>query len=653
MTRFVIPTIFSAVDQFSRPVDKMRDSLLGFTGAGANLQRQLKGIGDRAFERAKETGLAGAALLGPLAFAANEAISFHDRMADVAKTTGLAGAQLDYLGKDILKLSRTTSTTIPDLEKIAEVAGQLGIATKNLSEFEKAGNIFNVALGKDYAGGMEEAITSVGKLNMLFKDTKNLDPAASIMKIGSAINTLGAVGAGTSQNINDFMLRVGAMPAAFRPSATSAAALGTFLEEVGIDAQVGASGFSQLMLDASKNLAGFAAQMNITQEAAQKLMASDPSQFAADFSKSVKDLSATDAARVFKKLGIASNEELKVIGALGSGMERLNYLVGVSNKAFADGTSLAQEYAVKNNTVAAKLGIAKNNFQALAITIGTELLPIITKLLDKVMPVVSGIADWVGEHKKLTKVLLYSVGGLGLLLTGISLVNFGIAAVTKATWLWQAAIGVWNLGAGVMMGLLGTSGPLLMTSKAAFVGYTATTYAAAGAANYFSGSLTVLLAKIGLVTGGLALIIAYHKEIDQWAGQSKLGLFYDKFMAERGFIEGGNDRIKNSLLGRYKNDPAGTKQFIADHPDFAFPGMQQAMDSVDKVNANEAFMQEHNALMQAQLPELTRQADSMKNAFNQNVQITVNDNTKGGVTVSKGKGPVPVNVKSSFNWAGQ
>lgn len=423
---FVIPTIYTAVDRYSSIVKGMQRQNQTFAKsaevAASKVQRAFHAIGEDRFKKASNAMAAGGiAIVGTLGLAANAAIKFEDRMADIAKTTGLSNEALEQFGKGILKLSTKTRTSIADLQTIGEIGGQLGVATDELMAFTAAADKFVIALGEDYSGGTEAAISSVGKLKSLFEDTRKVPIADVITKAGSAINALGAVGDGTSENINDFALRMGALPRALKPSFTNVAALGTYLEELGIDAQIGAGGLSNFLLVAGKNLGGIASQMKISQRAAKELLETDPTEFAKKFATSLQSLGPDQLALKLRALKIDSQESIKVLGVLGANTQRLTKLQELAAEAYERGTSLAEEAAKKNATTAAKIAIAKNNFQALAITVGTILVPAINKFLDKVIPVIAGISEWINNNRELVTVFVALAAGLGstlLLLAG-------------------------------------------------------------------------------------------------------------------------------------------------------------------------------------------------------------------------------------------
>ena len=427
-----IPTEFTAIDKFTSVVSKMTAGVSNFSNStSAAIDR----FNTKANKVAGDMALAGGAIVAPLGLAVNSAIKFEDKMADVAKTTGLSTDESEAYGKAILDMSKNTRTSISALQDIGVVAGTIGVAKDELVAFTKAGNEFAIALGSDF-GSTEYAVEQVAKLKNLFKETRDIDIATSMTKAGSAINEVSNM-AGSAKNINDFMLRIGALPDAMKPTIQQSAALGGFLEDAGLSAEIAAGGFSNLILVAGKNMTGFATQMGMTVESANKLYQTDPTQFAVKFSKSLSKLKPRELAMTLDQLKIGSQETIKVVGALGSGYEKLGKVLDVSNSAFSEGISIGNEAAKKNETMAGKLEMAQNNMQALSITIGTQLAPILSELIGYVVPIITSFTTWISENPKLTKTIAF----LGLGLLGLSAI---IKGVTFATTAWSVAQTVLN-----------------------------------------------------------------------------------------------------------------------------------------------------------------------------------------------------------------
>lgn len=458
MKQFTIPSVFKAIDQMTQPIKAMMKSVVGFSNKTqeelAKMERRYRSISSTAADVAKKSAIIGLAVLAPLILATREAMAFEDGMADIAKTTGLSGSALENYGNELLSMSGDTRTSIEELQAIGEIGGQLGIAEKDLLGFTDSANKFNVALGKDFSGGVEEATSSVGTISTLFKDARSFSAGDALTKIGSSVNELGAKGSATSANIVEFTKRIGALPDALKPTATDTLALGAYFEEMGISAEIAARGFGDIITTGATNLPKFAKQMGVTAAQAKDLLNSNPAQFAKDFASSFKGLSATDTARILKSLKIGDTGTIKTVGALSTGIERLGFLQDVSNKAFVDGTSLLAEYEKKNNTTAANVAKAQNNLKVFAITAGTLLLPVLNDLVKMIVPILRAFTQFARNNPKTTKTILLLAAGFGVLALIVSAVAFGVKLwadvmliwaarakiVTAAQWLWNAAM---------------------------------------------------------------------------------------------------------------------------------------------------------------------------------------------------------------------
>lgn len=521
---FTIPTIFTAIDKMTSPVEKMAKSL-GLIGQEADtamsrVDRRFGKLADVSAEWSAKSAIAGAAIVAPLALAANEAIKFEDKLADVAKTTGLSGKALEDYGSSVLGMAGDTRTAIDDLVKIGEIGGQLGVANSELQAFTVSADKFNVALGSDFAGGVEEAVTGVSKIKSLFKETTGIPIADAITKTGSAINELGAKGSGTSANIAEFALRMGQLPAALRPALTDTLALGTFLEESGLDAQVASGGLTRFFLVAGENIGKFADQMGRSTNEAKHLLATNPTDFVKEFATSLNGLKPDQLATLLGKLGIGTQESIKVLGALGSNIKRVGELQEVSNNAFTSGTSLQEEFNKKNETTAAELARAKNSLQALAIIVGNEVIPLVSKLLEKIMPIIKSAINWAKENKGLVKTIVTIATVLGGFAFAVSGVLFFVSLVSNALLAWSAITKAYIAVQAILNATL-WGFPLFAVIGAIILAIAVITIIIAKY-DEWGAALTLLLGPLGMI---INLIMAFKRNWDLIGDAFKNGGF--------------------------------------------------------------------------------------------------------------------------------
>lgn len=308
---------------------------------------------------------------------AEDVAKMDDVYADVMKTTGMTKDEVVALNEEFKKID--TRTSREDLNKIAEEGGRIGIAKDEILEFSKAMDIANVALGDSFTGGVEEVSNKLGKLKLLFKETKEEKVDKAYMSIGSAINELGANGVASEANIAEFTTRIGSMPESLKPSIQDTLALGAAFEESGIEAEIASRAYGIVLNRASTDTESFARVMHISKKEVEDLINSNPTEFFLQFSKSMKGMSAVDTAKTLDDLKISADGANKVIGAASNNADRFRELLELSNDSFKEGTSLINEFNIKNETLAAKLDKAKKEFQEQALALGEKLNPVLLK----------------------------------------------------------------------------------------------------------------------------------------------------------------------------------------------------------------------------------------------------------------------------------
>ncbi len=326
--------------------------------------------------------------------------SVDDALSGVMKTTGMTREEVEALNGELAKID--TRTSRGELLTIAQIGGRMGLAKEQILDFTRAVDLANVALGDSFSGGAEEISAVLGKVALAFKETRDSNIGEALTRIGSAINEVGASANATEPNIAAFVQRVGAMPEAFRPSVQEAIALGAAFEESSIDAEVASRAFGIVMNKAANNVAAFAKVMGQPVEAVQQLINSSPTQFFTQFAASLNGMDATTIAATLKTLGLNADGVVKIVGAMSGSFERFNVILDTSNEAFAENTSLMNEFATVNNNSAAALAKAQNAVENAKAALGESLLPVIvtiTQTTAKSIQVAAAVAKWMVQNK--------------------------------------------------------------------------------------------------------------------------------------------------------------------------------------------------------------------------------------------------------------
>lgn len=268
-----------------------------------------------------------------------------DSLAAVRKTTGMTAEEVETLAKSFSKLD--TRTARSELIKIAQVAGQIGVAKDQIAGFVEEVDKAVVALGDEFAGGAEEVAREMGALQKLFGETSGLNAGEAIKRIGSAINELGAAGTATGPEVAEFTKRIGAL-GNMAPSISQTLGLGAAMQELGMTAQIASGGLTAVLLETSKRSTMFSVEM-------QKLQKTDPNAFLLKLAESFKGLDNVQTAQRMTELGISSQEAMKVMGQLANNTDLVREKQELANRSFREGTSLQKEFNVMNNTFGANL----------------------------------------------------------------------------------------------------------------------------------------------------------------------------------------------------------------------------------------------------------------------------------------------------------
>ena len=343
-----------AAQKLNEQIGAINTRLREVSGGASESRRSFSSLADK-FNHYSGLITAGAAALVGFGITVQNIIDRNNKMADamsgVEKTTGMARQEVEQLTKSFADFDTRTSKL--DLLKIAEEGGRLGVAKSQIANFVQEVDKANVALGDSWSGGAAKVAESLGKITTLYDTMKALPIAESINQVGSALNELAADGASSESNIADFVTRVGSMPSSLKPAIGEVMGIGASLEEFGIDAERGATAFSNFMTTAAKETAKFAEVMRVPEQQVKDLINSNPTEFFFKFSEGLKGLDATQLASIFEHLKLNDQYVKSVLGAASDHTERFREQIDLANQSMKEGTSLQIEFDKVNNNAAA------------------------------------------------------------------------------------------------------------------------------------------------------------------------------------------------------------------------------------------------------------------------------------------------------------
>lgn len=334
--------------------NNMKEELTGFGNKGqsifANLKSQFAGM---AKGLVAGFSVAGAIEAGRKIISQNAELS--DSFAGVMKTTGLTLVEVESLNRSFAKMN--TRTAKSELLELAQVAGKLGIsAVQDVEGFVKAADKIGVALGEDL-GGTEAAVESLGKLTDIFKIKDEFGIEESLLKVGSAINSLGAAGAAKESNLIDFSTRLAGIAPAANISLPSVLGLAATLDELGQRMETSSTAIGQFLVEMGKDIPKYAGIAKMSLKDFSDLMRTDANQAFIKVLESSKSMEGGIAAlaKSMDNLGVNNSGAVQTLGALSDNIDKLREKQELANIEFDDGTSIIQEFDTANSTLGANL----------------------------------------------------------------------------------------------------------------------------------------------------------------------------------------------------------------------------------------------------------------------------------------------------------
>lgn len=302
------------------------------------------------------------AVIGTVTRAIRVNSEISDSLADVSRTAGLTTESANALVESLKQID--TRTSLKGLVDIAIIGGQLGIAEKDLTGFTRAIDQLAITLSGEIPGGAEAVASALGKINGVFKvlDKEGTTVEQSFNKTGSAILKLGQVGLATGEFLQDFGLRVAGAANAANISLPTILAYGAVLEEAGSSAEVSGTALNRLIGSlAGKREQFFAiakiADSTLTLKEFTRVINTDANKalqmFFAGLNKGGVNL--TSFNDLLDQIGLRAGPSKNAIVALAQNQDILNERIAQGTEAYNDGTLSAEQFAIKNDTLAGAL----------------------------------------------------------------------------------------------------------------------------------------------------------------------------------------------------------------------------------------------------------------------------------------------------------
>lgn len=357
------------------------------------LTSQLPRLRYALFDVSNSLAIVGGSLTAISVGTAKVAIDFERMFADVERTVTGTGRQIDRLRKDLISLSQEIPVSFQEITRIATLAGQLNIATDRVAEFTET--VAKFAATSDVT--IEAAATAFGRLDQLVAGVDG-----QFEKLGAAISAVGINAVATESEIVAISAQIASIANIAGFSAGELVGFASALASVGTRPELARGTFTRLFTEISQaaagtkdTLDGFARLAGRTAEDFQEAWGRGQGpELVIDFLKGLQ-AEGRNAELALREVGITSVRDVPTLLKLAQSVNEVEKQLSIAQIAFIEGTELQRQYSIVATTVAEKLQVLRNSFQALVATIGdsaqflgvaidgfTGLLNILQKILD-------------------------------------------------------------------------------------------------------------------------------------------------------------------------------------------------------------------------------------------------------------------------------
>lgn len=329
-----------------------------------------------------QTALAGiaAAITGIIMAGRSAVNAFADmdqEMANVRKFTGMNASEVEQLNEEFQKID--TRTGREELNKLAQEAGRLGkTSQEDVLGFVKAADQINVALD-DLGDG---ATLTLSKLTNIFGDEERLGTEKALLAVGSVINELSQNCTASAPYLANFTQRMAGVGAQAKMTIPEIMGFAAVLDSQGQAVEMSATAVSKVIMDMFKENDKIIKATGLNAKEFNETLKKSTNEGLLMLLDRLHELGNIDVlAPVFKDMGENGARAAQVISALAGNLDMVRWEQEEATKAFAEGTSVTNEFNVQNTTVQAGLDKARKGVTEIAVALGEQLQPIMKHVI--------------------------------------------------------------------------------------------------------------------------------------------------------------------------------------------------------------------------------------------------------------------------------
>ena len=394
-------------------------------------------------------------ILGIGGAAVKVAADFESGMDKVASISGATGSDLDKLSEKAKEMGKLTKFSATDSADAFSYMAMAGWKTKDMLDGIEGVMYLAGATGEDLATTSDivtDALTAFGKsaedtnsfVDVLAATSANANTNVSML--GESFKYVAPVAGSLNYSYQDVAHALGLMANSGIKASQAGTSLRSWLTRLASPTKQSAEAMDALgvsMTDSKGNMKSLEQLMRETRES---------------FAGLTEEQKAARAAQLAGKTGMAGL--LAVVNSSDKDFEKLAGAIGESNGA------AKEMYNVANDNLNGQLIVLKSNVESLGISLGQKLIPLASKLVEKIQ----GVVDKFNAMDDSTQKTIIKIAGIA-------------AAIGPAL----LVLGKLTTGVGVVVGAVGKFG---MAMKAA------------------GGFVALVTSPVGIVVGVIAGLIA-------------------------------------------------------------------------------------------------------------------------------------------------
>lgn len=509
--------------------------------------RKVQQFGD-SYTRTVSTGIvAGAGL------AVKAAVDLDTSLTNVRKTVDGTEEQYQALKDAAIEFSKTNAVSASEILDIQALGAQLGFSIDELQLFGEVVSGLDIATNMD----AETAATNMAQF-------ANITGMAhdEIEGYASALVGLGNTTATTESGISDMAMRVAAAGTQIGMSEADILGLSAALSSLGIEAEAGGTAISTTLSTIDKAVATNSDDLQAWADMAGMSVQDFSDAWKQDatgaFQSVVEGMANVDNLSVsLEELGITGIRQTDVLKRLAGNTDLLSQALETSNTEWEKNSALSNEVANRNDSLAAKFEILKNNLVAVAAEVGEPIADALLEAVDAAQPFFDMIeegartfADLSTEEQQAALKAVAAVAALGPLLSTAGRIGASVGGAGRALTALSKGLAAINVDSAKGVGALGKMG------------------GAVSKVTGLSGAASLGLVGIGVAAAGIAAAFAY----DQWK----------KYQEHIEHVTAATEGVTGATAGA----AGGFKQFGEE----AVQTAQQVKDETERLLADTASM---------------------------------------------------------------